>query len=261
MPVYKAEGIVLRRQTIGEADRAVTLLTREYGKLRAAARGVRKTTSRLGGRLEPFTHGRFLLARGKTLDVVAQVEVVETFVGLRTDLLRSGYASYVAELADRFLPERDRHESAFALVRSALTLLNQAGEGEAELVTLWFALRLAADLGYRPEVDACVVCGRRLPRDAIRAGRGWAFSLSLGGALCSGCGDRDQDAMRTSPGVLATCAYLLRLSAEQPIRLRIPDAQRRDIERLVQAHLEYHLEAKLRSPAVIERLRGIRPQS
>ncbi len=261
MPVYKAEGIVLRQQAMGEADRVVTLLTREHGKLRTAARGVRKTTSRLGGRVEPFTHARFLLARGKTLDVIAQVEVLEAFPGLRADLLRSAYAAYVAELVDRFLPERDAHESVFTLVRHALAALEGAGEEEAELVALWFALHLAADLGYRPESETCVGCGRALPRAGGRPAEAWAFSPALGGALCPACAARDGDALRALPGVLATCAYLLRLPPGRSSRLRIPPEERRELARLVQAHLEYRLEAKLRAPLVIGRLREPQPKS
>ncbi len=279
MPVYKAEGIVVRQQALGEADRVVTLFTREYGKLRAAARGVRRTTSRLGGRVEPFTHARFLLAKGKTLDVIAQVDVVEAFGKLRAGLLRSAYAAYVAELVDRFLPDRDRHESVFTLVRTTLAALAEATDDDAELVSLWFALRLATDLGYRPETDACVGCGttiatRRASSPARRSvvmkgpaagSRGapgepaaWAFSPALGGALCPACAAGQAGEIRVLPGVLAACAHLVRLPATQVRRLRIPPGERGELARLIQAHLEYQLEAKLRAPLVIERLRGPR---
>lgn len=138
MPVYKVEGVVLRHQPIGEADRILTLLTREHGRLRVSARGVRKTTSRLGGRVQPFTHGRFLLARGRTLDVVAQAEVLHAFPGLQQDLLRGAYAAYVAELVDRFLPERDRHPEVYDAVLDALAVIEGAGGDEAEIYALWF---------------------------------------------------------------------------------------------------------------------------
>jgi len=257
VPVYKAEGIVLRRQAIGEADRTITLFTREHGKLRAVARGTRRTTSRLGGRVEPFTHGRFLLARGRSLDVIAQVDVLQAFPRLRDDLLRSAYAAYVAELVDRFLAERDPHEDVFALAITALASLEHADADEAEVLTLWFGLRLASDLGYRPEVEACVACGRALPQGAAGPVTAWAFSASVGGILCPACLADDAEAVRAAPGVLATCGYLLRASVAQAGRLRVPSAQRRDLSRLVQLHLEYRLDAKLRAPFVIGRLRAL----
>ena len=274
MPVFKVDAVVLRHQPVGEADRVLTLFTREYGKMRVSARGVRKTTSRLAGRVQPYTHGRLLLARGRTLDIVAQGEVVRAFAGLQRDLLRSAYAAYVAELVDRFLPERDRHPDVFDAVLEALAVLEEAGEDEAEVYALWFSLHLADSLGYRPEMGRCVACGRPLPAGrpaegdsadsppAVRGRRAssgavavWAFSAAAGGALCPACASDEPSAARVAPGVLATGAYLLRGTAERARRLRIPERQRRALAGLVQAHLEYHLDGRLRAPAVIARLR------
>lgn len=283
MPVYKVEAVVLRHQPVGEADRILTLFTREFGKVRVSARGVRKTTSRLAGRVQPYTAGRFLLAKGRTLDVIAQAEIVHAFAGLGRDLLRSAYAAYVAELVDRFLPERDRHPDVFDAVLDALAVIEAAPEDEAEIYALWFSLHLADSLGYRPEMGRCVACGRALPsgiasgdaeerasraagdpayggaggtgRPAPRAAATWAFSPAAGGALCPACAADEPSAVRVAPGVLATGAYLLRSTAEQARRLRVPERQRRELAGLLQAHLEYHLDGRLRAPAVIARLR------
>ncbi len=254
MPVYKAEAIVLRQRPLGEYDRIVTLFTQEHGKIRAAAKGVRRPTSRLAGRIEPFTHVRLLVARGRTLDVIAQAEVVRSFAGIRSDLLRAAYGSFVVELVERGLAERDRHEEVFALIVEALDELDRARGDGAEIVSLRFAVRLASLLGYQPETTACVGCGRALPRATGAAGA-WAFSPAGGGALCPACRPQDTDAVTVSCGVLAACDYLVRVPEEQVGRLRIPAVQRNELARLVQVHLEHRLEAKLRSPLVIRRLR------
>ncbi len=256
MPVYKAEAIVLRQQTLGEFDRIITLFTREYGKLRATARGIRRPTSRLAGRIEPFTHVRLLLARGRTLDVVAQAEIIRAFAGVRRNLLRAAYAAYVVELVDRGLPEHDRHEEIFVLMRDALRELEGTPEDDAETVALRFAVRLAGLLGYQPETAACVECGRPFPRTGS-AGV-WAFSPVGGGVLCPACRPRHAEALSVSPGVLAVCDYLIRTPETQSDRLRIPPAQRGELSRLVQVHLEHRLEAKLRAPLVIKRLQQLK---
>lgn len=253
MPVYKAEAIVLRQQTLGESDRIITLFTREHGKMRASARGIRRPTSRLAGRIEPFTHVRLLLARGRTFDVIAQAEIIRAFAGVRGDLLRSAYAAYVVELVDRGLPERDRNDEAFALIRETLEELEGAGEDDAETAALRFAVRLAGLLGYQPETAACVECGRPVPR--TRSTGAWAFSPASGGVLCPACRPGDAEALSVSPGVLAACDYLVRTPHARSSRLRIPPAQRGELSRLVQVHLEHRLEAKLRAPLVIKRLR------
>lgn len=274
MPVYKVDAVVLRHQPVGEADRVLTLFTREYGKMRVSARGVRKTTSRLAGRVQPYTHGRLLLARGRTLDVVAQGDVVRAFAGLQRDLFRSAYAAYVAELVDRFLPDRDSHPDVFEAVLDAFDVIERAPEDEAEVYALWFSLHLADSLGYRPEMAQCVICGRPLPAGAspdesgpdtsgaprrrssgARGAAAWAFSPGAGGALCPACAANEPSATRTAPGVLATGAYLLRSTADRARRLRVPERQRRALAGLVQAHLEYHLDGRLRAPGVIARLR------
>lgn len=266
VPVYKAEAVVLRHQPVGEADRVLTLFTREFGKMRVSARGVRKTTSRLAGRVQPYTYARLLLARGRTLDVLAQADIVRAYAGLQHDLLRSAYAAYVAELVDRFLPDRDRHPDVFDAIRDAFDVLEEADEEEAEIYALWFSLHLADSLGYRPEMERCVSCGRPLPAAAgavessegpHASGRGpaWAFSPASGGALCPACAANEPAAVRASAGVLATGAYLLRGTAERARRLRVAERPRRQLAGLVQSHLEYHLDGRLRAPAVIARLR------
>jgi DNA repair protein RecO (recombination protein O) len=254
MPVYKAEAIVLRQQPLGEYDRIVTLFTNEHGKIRTAAKGVRRPTSRLAGRIEPFIHARLLLAHGRTLDVIAQAEIVRSFAGVRSDLLRAAYGAFVVELIERGLPERDRHEEVFALIVEALDELDRASEDGAEIASLRFAVRLARLLGYQPETTACVGCGRGLPRVSGTAGA-WAFSPISGGALCPGCRSQDAEAVAVSCGVLAACDYLVRVPEGQQGRLRLPPVQRGELARLVQVHLEHRLEAKLRSPLVIRRLR------
>jgi DNA repair protein RecO (recombination protein O) len=254
MPVYKAEAIVLRQQTLGESDRIVTLFTREYGRVRATARGVRRPTSRLAGRLEPFTHVRLLLARGRALDVIAQAEVVRAFRDVRSDLLRGAYGSYLLELVERGLPDRDPQPEVFALIVDALDDLERACEEEAEVVSLRFAVCLAAALGYQPETATCLACGRPARQGSGRT-NGWAFSVAGGGALCPGCRGQDAEAVTVSAGVLAACDYLRRAPRAQSSRLRLPSGQRGELARLLQGHLERRLDAKLRSPLVIRRLR------
>jgi DNA repair protein RecO (recombination protein O) len=258
MPVYKAEAIVLRQQPLGEYDRIVTLFSHEHGKIRAAAKGVRRPTSRLAGRIEPFTHARLLLARGRTLDVIAQAEIIRSFAGIRRDLLRAAYGAFVVELVERGLAERDRHEEVFTLIAEVLDELDGARGDGAEIASLRFAVRLARLLGYQPETTACVGCGRSLPRASSPAGA-WAFSPSGGGALCPACRPQDAGAVAVSCGVLAACDYLVRVPDAQLGRLRIPPVQRHELARLVQIHLEHRLEAKLRSPLVIRRLREPQP--
>lgn len=168
--LYRVEAVVLRRHDLGEADRLVTLFTREKGKLRAVAKGARKPSSRKAGHIELFTHSRLLLAKGRNLDIITQAETIEPFIRLRDDLLRTSYAYYVGELVDRFSEEGDENPLVFRLLVESLQGLT--GDTDAELLTRAFELGILALSGYRPELDRCLQCGDPMAQGTFSSGRG-----------------------------------------------------------------------------------------
>ena len=176
--VYRAEGIVLRRRNLGEADSIFTVFSREEGKFDAIAKGVRKPRSRMRGHLEPLTRSRFLIAQGRTLDVFTQAETVDGYRGVREDLGRSAEALYCLELVARFTEEREALPDLYALIVETLEAFDG---GAGELAARWFELNLLALLGYEPRVDACAVCGGSLPaEDSL-------LSAAAGGLVCRAC--------------------------------------------------------------------------
>src|SRR3990170_5071964 len=247
MPVYKTEAIVLRRGNLGEADRIVTLFTREHGRLAVVAKGARKPKSRFGGRLELFTHLRALLAQGRTLDVVSQVDVVDPFAAVRNDLGRMSAASFVAEVTDRATPEREPQPAIFAALRQALRVI---ASGDAELAGHWYAAQVLSLSGYGPVTDHCVICGRPLRNGA-------AFSLALGGSLCPADRARDPEAIPSSAVALAALGFLREMPVAAVGRVTLPPEQRAEGGGLLRRYLEYRLEVRLKSTGVAEQLVGI----
>ena len=194
MPVprrYVTDAIVLSRFDLGEADRVLTLITPELGKLKAIAKGVRRPTSRLGGSLEPFAELNVALARGRTFDVVTEVRVGHAWLQLRDRLESAATAWYLAELADRSLEERHEAQPLYALLRRAYELLD-AGMAPGR-VARWYEMHLADELGQRPEVDRCVECDRML-----EATETFRWVPPLGGVVCGRCPGPPAD--RTAPG-------------------------------------------------------------
>jgi len=183
--VYSTEAIVLRRLDYGEADRIVTVLAPTYGKLRAIARGSRRTTSRLAGHLEPFMRSQLLLATGRDLDTITQAESRERLDHLSTDLWHATAAWYMAELLDRFLEDGEPHPATYHLFLRTLRELDTGAQSpdasRGWLALRYFELHLLDDLGYRPSLHDCVSCGRALqPVDN-------GYNAELGGAVCSEC--------------------------------------------------------------------------
>ncbi len=243
MGLYKIEAVVLRRRNLGEADRLVTVLSRDRGKIVLAARGARRPRSRLGGRLEPPTRFRALVAEGRTLDVVSQVEVLDAHARLRREIERMGPAHVMLEMADRALADRHPHPDVYALLRDALSLL---GAGCA-CAGLWFAARLLVLTGHRPVVGHCPVCGLR-----VRGEGRW--SNVLGGCVHAGCCSRDPDAVQVAPAAQALLRFLLDASPSAVRRLAPAPGVRSAVADLLFAYAEACWETRLRSPAVVRAL-------
>ncbi|MDR7486530.1 MAG: DNA repair protein RecO [Armatimonadota bacterium] len=246
MGVYTIEGIVLRRRNLGEADRLVVVLTRDRGKLAVAARGARRPRSRLAGRLEPATRFRALVAEGRTLDVISQVEVLDAHAALRSDLERMGTAAVILELADRALAERHPHPDVYRLLRRALDLVD-AGAGET--AWMWFAARLLAATGHRPAVERCAVCGRRLRAPVV-------WSASQGGCLHAGCGAKDPQAVPVAQSAVALLAFLLDARPAAVARVAPAPRDLAAASEALRGYAEARWEVRLRAPGIVGRLRA-----
>ncbi len=239
--VYKTEGIVLRSMNLGEADRVLTVLTPRLGKLRVIAKGVRRTRSRIGGALEPFSDVQLVLAVGRTFDVVTSSSLEDPHLGLRNDLHSTAAAWYVVELADRFCEgAADSHE-AFRLLAQALSALDAGPEVVREVVARWFELALLDAMGFRPELARCLECGAVLEPD------GNAFSATGGGVVCPQCRHAALGARPISPDALKVLRYLQRSPLEEVVRLTLPATVARETERIGRDTVRAVLEREMRS--------------
>jgi DNA repair protein RecO (recombination protein O) len=249
--VYKTDAIVLRQRKLGEADKIVTLFTAHGGKVDAVAKGVRKTRSRLAGHLEPLTHGSYLLAEGRDLDIVTQAETVDGFPSLRADLDRVSRALYCAELADRLLPSRSEANPVFRLLLATLGRLDQ--EAEIDQAVRFFEMRLLDELGYRPRLDSCSVCdGRIEPVDNF-------WSSAAGGVVGPECARAVIEYRRLGVNALKVLRLLQRGSYTEVARVRISGDLGAELEGCLSGHIEYVLERQVRSAAFIETVRRSAP--
>lgn len=158
--VYSTHAIVLKRRNVGEADRVVTIFSKEYGRMRVVAKGVRRVHSRRAPSLEVFSHVSLVLHKGKAWDSISEATPIHAFPLLRGSLPRVSYAYYLCELVDAFLPERQEHRDVYALLLDALTALNDTLELDPVAVSEHFALELLRSLGY-------LARDRSLPLDRI----------------------------------------------------------------------------------------------
>jgi DNA repair protein RecO (recombination protein O) len=246
--LYVTDAIVLTRFDYGEADRIMTLFTPAHGKLKAIAKGVRRTKSRLGGSLEPLAELRVALARGRTFDVVTQVQVTHAWLRLRDSLESAATAWYLAELADRSLEERHEAEGLYALLRRAYELLD-AGMNSGR-VARWYEMHLADELGVRPEVDRCVECDRMLEAD-----ESFRWVPPLGGVLCSRCPGPPADRAGLSLEGLKLLKAYQRLDVEALAGLRLAAAVESEVEQAMRDFLRFSLEREARSLPFLDEVR------
>jgi DNA repair protein RecO (recombination protein O) len=240
--LYRDEAIVLRTQKLGEADRIVTFLTRHSGRVRAVGKGVRRTRSKFGSRLEPFMQVDIQFAHGRTLDVVTQAETVEPFgESICNDYGRYTAGTAMLETTERLVAEeREPSLQQYLLLVAALRSLAGGGH-EPTLILDSFLLRSLAVAGYAPTFDECARCGSPGPHRS--------FSAGAGGMLCSNC--RVPGTASPSPEVVALLAALL--SGDWITAEAVDERFRKPASGIVAAYLQWHLERGLRSLAHVER--------
>lgn len=243
----RVEAVVLRHADWGEADRMLTLFTRELGKLRVVAKGVRRLRSRKAGHLEPFTRSALMLARGREIWIVTQADTLDAYLPLHDDLERTAYAAYVTELLDRFTYEEGENASLYRLFVEALERVATLDDPIPAI--RYYEIRLLDLLGFRPELFHCVQCGQEIRPEAQ------FFSALLGGVVCPRCGGDVAGARPVSVSVLKFLRHYQRSSYAEATRVRLPDAVRLEMEALMQFYLTYLLERGLNSPAFLREIR------
>ena len=244
--LYRVEAVVLRRWDLGEADRILNLYTRQRGKLRAVAKGMRRPKSRLAGHLELFARSSLLIARGRDLDIVTQAELIDPYRDLRRDERRIGLAGYVADLLDALTSEDDPQPLVFELLTE--TLQGIASRPDPFFVVRRYELRLLSVLGYQPELYRCVVCGRPLKPVTN------AFAPQLGGVACPPCAARDPAAVPLPVSAVKALRLLAGERWATVLERRTGQELRRAVESALHAYTRHILGRELASRAVLDQL-------
>ena len=245
---YRVEAIVLRHADWGEADRLITLYTREGAKLRVIAKGARKIKSRKAGHLEPFTRVTLQLAKSRSFPIVTQAETQDAFLPLRDNLLRTATASTVIELLDRFTYESEaENPAAFSLLTDTLTRI--ATQSDPWVAVRYYEVQVLDVLGYRPQLGVCANCSNEIqPVDQF-------FSIVQGGILCPNCGRNLPGSQPVSMAGLKTLRHYQRSSYPQAVKWDPPETVRQEVENLLQKYITYLLERELNSPGFLKQIK------
>ena len=250
---FRSQAIILSRRDFGESDRLLTLFTPAHGKLRAIAKGARKSSAKVSGHVELFARSDCLIHKGRNLDILTQAELIEPYLGLRENLERGAYASYVAELLDRFsADEEGASGDLFALLHQTLARIAEAED--PRLAARFFELQMLDLVGFRPELGECVVSRAPLQPEPQ------FFSYEEGGVVSRAASTRaparlteiDFDTLKLLRHLQRSAGAYERVSS-----LRISPAQHNRTEAIMQGYIAHLLERKLESVDFIRRLRQI----
>jgi DNA repair protein RecO (recombination protein O) len=246
--IYRDDGIVLRTHKLGEADRIVTLLARRSGRVRAVAKGVRRTKSRFGARLEPFTHVDLLLYTGRSLDVITQADTLRPYgKPFAADYPRYTTGTAMLETAEKFTPvEKEPAMRQFLLLVGGLRALGD-GAHDPRLILDAYLLRSLAVAGYAPALDECAVCGTRVDPESA-ALRAFAFAIGAGGLVCRSC--RTPGAATPAPPTVVLMNALMR--GDWAHADASEHRHQTECSGLVAAYVQWHLEHSIRSLRHVE---------
>jgi DNA repair protein RecO (recombination protein O) len=243
---YRCEAIILSYTPLGEADLLVTMFTRDQGKVRAVGKGARRSTSKLVGHLEPLTLMRMSMAHGRSMDIISQAEVVQSFSKLKEDLAGITKGLYLAELVNGFGAEDSANPELYRLMIE--TLLAIETDPESDMPLRFFEFHLLQVSGLMPELYHCVECRAELEPDAHR------FSPNVGGTLCLDCNPEDAHLRLLSLRALKVLRLLDRSDIAAACKLSLDDSLAAELKSLLSTTVSYWLGKEIRSNSFLERL-------
>ena len=244
---YQTEAIIIKKFKFGEADKILTLYTPHLGKIRAVAKGVSRSRSKLAGHLELLTHSQVSLARGRNLDTIIGSQTINSFLPLKSDFRLTSYALYTTELVDQFAADNVENQPLFQLLLETMECLCQASDNE--LVLRYFELHLLNETGYRPQLQQCVSCHSPLQPTTN------SFCSSVGGMLCPNCCQSQPLTYPLSVNALKVLRLLQASDYTTACRLKITSQLSHELEGVIRDYLKYLLEREIKSAAWLDTLR------
>jgi len=246
LSMFKTYGIVTRYTNYRDYDRILTLFSRDKGKIQAVARGCRRPKSNLLAASQVFCYGEFLIYAKQGKYTITQCEVLDSFYNLRTELDAFAYAAYILNLCEEAINPDEGNPFLFQLLLNSLSFLSYSDMNPLD-ISLIFTVKYLDNLGYRPELQHCVNCGREINKTVF-------FSPYQGGVLCEACNNRDFSAYTIHRGTIETIKYILWMELSKMNTLRMGKEIRDELKMILKPYLQYRMEKHFKSADFIEQI-------
>ncbi|HVP37311.1 MAG TPA: DNA repair protein RecO [Terriglobales bacterium] len=239
MSLVKTEGIVLKSLKYGDSSLIFSFYTRDYGKVKVLAKGIKRTKSRI---LPPGTFSLveivFYKKERTELHLLSSAEILKSFPGLSKSLNRFSWASAVSELLDQLIKGEESNQRIFNLSLKTLSGMETADETNLEKLFWSFALKLSTHLGYKPKLDVCVSCGKEIKDEEV------LFSPERGGVICKKCAKEDEYFLKLSKESYLAARKLLSLDINKVDKFPVDRESLDEVSGLVKSFISYHTGAK-----------------
>jgi len=246
--LYKTEGIVLKSIEYEEADKIVNIYTKNYGKITAIAKGVRKTKSKFGSSLEILTNSIFLIYKCRNIDIVSQTEILESFFSTSKEVIKFAFAANCVEIVNKLTEEREINVGLFNLLKEVLHYLRETND--PKLLTLSFKWQTMSILGYRPSLNHCCRCNK-----GIEDQKEMYFNIREGGLVCNNCIVKDKEEC------IKVYLYFIKLVRKILIKrlstiskATIPDKKMKELEKITDLYIAYHSEKSFKTDRFLKTL-------
>ena len=247
--LYKTEGIVLKSTEYEEADKIVTIYTKNYGKITAIAKGVRKTKSKFGSSLEILTYSMFLFYKGRNIDIVSQVEILESFFTASKEVIKFAFAANCVEIVNKLTEEREINIGLFNLLKETLHCLRKTND--PKLLTLSFKWQTMSLLGYRPALSQCCRCNK-----SVKDQKEMCFNIREGGLVCNNCIAEDKvECINVSLYFVKLLRKILITHLSTISNATIPDTKMKELEKITNIYVSYHSEKSFKTDEFLKSLK------
>jgi len=246
--LYKTEGIVLKSTEFEEADKIVTIYTKNYGKISAIAKGIRKIKSKFGSSLEILTHSIFLIYKGRNIDIVSQTEILESFFSTSKEVIKFAFAVNCVEMVNKLTEEREINIGLFNLLKEVLHYLRKTDD--PKLLTLSFKWQTISLLGYRPSINHCCRCNK-----SVEDQKEMYFNIKEGGLLCNNCVAEDkEECINVSLYFVKLLRKILITHLSTISNATIPDNKEKELEKITNVYIGYHSEKSFKTDEFLKSL-------
>jgi len=236
MPVYKTQGIILKRKNFREDDRIFTVFTKDFGKLDLMARGTRKIKSKLAGSLEPFFLVNLMFAKGRNFDQITASEIIQSFINIRQSSYSLKVAGYLAEMVNQFTKLGHRDEKIFYFLKKNLEYLNKKTFKPSHYFIQALSSQFISLLGFRPELYICTNCHKKITLEKNY------FSYKKGGITCPQCQDNMKEAVPIGNSAIKLMRLFLEKDLDQVSKIKYNKNLHQETKNIINDFLRYHLE-------------------